>query len=44
MQSWAIKFDMDPQTTDPSRHPHISIHSEMSDMTAGMSAWAKDGC
>jgi len=27
MQSWAIKFDMDPQTTDPSRHPHISIHS-----------------
>jgi hypothetical protein len=26
-KSWAIKFDMDPQTTDASRKPHISIHS-----------------
>jgi len=26
-KSWAIKFDMDPQTTDPSNKPHLSIHS-----------------
>jgi len=26
-KSWAIKFDNKPSTTDPSREPHISIHS-----------------
>jgi hypothetical protein len=26
-KSWAIKFDTLPTTTDPSRKPHVSIHS-----------------
>jgi len=26
-KSWAIKFDMNPMTTDPSREPHISVHT-----------------
>jgi len=26
-KSWAIKFDMNPKTTDPSRNAHISVHS-----------------